>query len=363
MHAEGRSIRGNEVQICLLTRGLIGRGHSVHASCVAGSPLEAELVRLGAQTTGVRPRGDLDAVSLLRFARWLRRVRPDALLLTSWKRVTTAAAAAKLARVPRIVQRIGSTHPVPPGPRRTVLRHGVDLIWVNSRDLREHMLRSVPGLDPDRVVMVPNAVAVAGITPAGVRAGLGIAPDVRLVVGAGGLEPRKGFDVLLEAVALLPPDVHVAIAGEGKERGALEALASQSILADRVHLLGQRSDVPALMRAADAFALASRVESMPVVVLEAMAAGVPVVATEVSGARELLDARADRPAAGWVVPVGDAAALASALAAALEPGGDGARRGGEAERRVREEFTPERLTAAIEALLSGDRDEMPRRES
>lgn len=345
-------MRGNEVQICLVVRGLIGRGHAVHASCVAGSPLEAELARLGAHTTGVRPRGDLDPVSLLRFALWLGRIRPDALVLTSWKRVSTAAAAARLARVPRIVQRIGSTHPVPPGLRRTALRAWVDLLWVNSQDLREHMLRSVPGLDPGRVVVIPNGVAVREVAPAPVRAQLGLTPDARLVLGAGGLEPRKGFDLLLEAVAMLPPDVHVAIAGEGRERGALAAMASQSRLLGRVHLLGQRSDVPALLRAADAFALPSRVESMPVVVLEAMAAGLPVVATAVSGTREQLDARDDRPAAGWVVPIGDAAALAEALAAALDRAGEGGRRAEEAKRRVHEEFTPDRLTGAVEALLA-----------
>ena len=356
-------MRGNEVQICLAVRGLIGRGHCVHASCVAGSPLEAELARLGAHTTGIRPRGDLDPVSLLRFARWLRRVRPDALVLTSWKRVTTATAAARLARVPWIVQRVGSTHAVSPGLRRTALRRGIDVLWVNARDLGEHMIRSVPGLAPDRVIVVPNGVLVRDVVPAALRSELGLSADARLVLGVGGLEPRKGFDLLLEAVALLPPDVHVAIAGEGRERGAREGMASRSGLVGRVHLLGQRNDVPALMRAADAFALASRVEGMPVVVLEAMAAGVPVVATAVSGTREQLAARGDRPAAGWVVPIGDASALAAALRAALDPGGDGARRGEEAGRRVREEFTPERLTDAVEALLSGGRERLPRERS
>jgi glycosyltransferase involved in cell wall biosynthesis len=310
---------------------------------------------MGARTTGIRPRGDLDPVSLLRFANWLRRLAPDALVLTSWKRVATAAAAARLARVPMVVQRIGSTHPVPPGLRRTALRRGVDAVWVNSRDLREHMLRSVPGLEPDRVVVIPNGVVAVDVAPAALRSELGLSSQARLVLGAGGLEPRKGFDVLLAAVAMLPEDVHVAIAGGGRERGALEAMASQNGIVERVHLLGHRNDVSALMRAADAFALPSRNESMPVVVLEAMAAGVPIVATEVSGTREQLDAREDRPAAGWVVPIGDAAALAEAVMAALERGGDGGRRGEEAKRRVQEEFTPERLAGAVEALLSGGR--------
>jgi glycosyltransferase involved in cell wall biosynthesis len=97
------------------------------------------------------------------------------------------------------------------------------------------------------------------------------------------------------------------VAGDGPERTELEALASTSGLRGRVEFLGFRTDVPALLAGADAFVLPSAMEQQPLVLIEALGAGKPVVATDVGGVAEMV------PGAGLLVPPGDVPALAHAL--------------------------------------------------
>ena len=134
-----------------------------------------------------------------------------------------------------------------------------------------------------------------------------------VVLAVARLEAQKALDVLVDAAALLP-GVVVAVAGEGEERVALEARARRRGVADRVRFLGHRDDVPALLAAADVFALPSRHEGFPLAVLEAFAAGMPVVATAVEGT---LEAVADG-VTGLLVPPGDPAALAAAVRRVLD---------------------------------------------
>jgi glycosyltransferase involved in cell wall biosynthesis len=362
MHADGPSIRGSERQALLIAEGLRARGHEVVVSCRAGGPVQAELERAGVRTARVRPRGDADVLSLLAFAAWLRRERPDALLLTSWVRLFGASWAARLARTPRVVLRLGGEQRVPARGAsgwkyRRALRAGVDVVVVNSRELRERLLAQLPGFDPGRVRVVHNAVEPVRAEPAALRAEVGAIAGEALVLGVGGLERRKGFDVLVEALAAAPGGLRLAIAGSGPDREALRAQAERLGIGGRVHLLGQRSDVPALLAAADVFVLSSRSDSMANAMLEAMAAGTPVVATRVPGTEDALAPRDGRPAAGWIVPPGDAGALAAALAAVtadLRAGGGKARaHAREARWRLEHWFTRERMVGGYEAVLAG----------
>ncbi|MEI7445852.1 MAG: glycosyltransferase [Burkholderiales bacterium] len=115
------------------------------------------------------------------------------------------------------------------------------------------------------------------------------------------------------------PDLTLAIAGDGPLRPALEARAAEPDLRGRVHLLGVRDDLEDVYPAFDAFVLSSRSEGLPMALLEAMACGLPAIATAVGRVPEVL---AGLPAgAGTLVPPGDAAALAAALAAFEVPDG------------------------------------------
>jgi len=364
MHVDGSEFRGSERQALLIAAGLRARGHEVVVSCRAKGPVPDTFAAEGFRLTSARPRGDADLVSGLAFAGWLRRERPDAVLLTSWIRLFGASLAARAARVPRVVQRLGLMQTVPAsGPsrwkyRRALLRQ-VDLLVVNSPGLADRFHAQLPELPAERIRVVQNAVEAAPAPPAPLRRELGIGEDDVLLLAAGGLERRKGFDLLVQAVARLgDPGLHLAIAGSGPDEQALRALAAERGVSRRVHLLGQRADLPAVLAAADGFVLSSRGDSLANVMLEAMAAGLPVLATDVPGSRAALEARDGRPAAGWVVGAGEVGEMARGLEQAvrtLRRAPEEARaRGAEARWRAREWYGPERMVDGYEAALRGE---------
>ncbi len=170
-------------------------------------------------------------------------------------------------------------------------------------------------LPPDRLTVIPNGIDPSPIdrAPALDRASLGIPPTAHLALFVGRLTPQKGVDLLLDAaeqVIAARPDWHLAIAGAGPDQAALQARSDRSsLLTGHVHWLGQRSDIPSLLKAADLLVLPSLWEGMPNVVLEAMSAALPVVASAVEGTEDLVETGRT----GWLVPPGDRAALASAL--------------------------------------------------
>lgn len=351
-------MQGNERQIDLIARGLIARGHTVHIAARPHSPAWDLFTAAGAHMSAVRPRGTADIISAFRFARWLRRLRPDAILFTSWRRLWIAGLAARAARVPNTVMRFGGRHDIPTGWRgahyRQALLRFVDRIYANSTVVREHLLHELPGLEPARVHVIWNALEAGNAQPAAIRAELGMGA-VPLVAAVGGLVPLKGFDVLIEALARSGSDAHLVICGEGSEREALRALAVSLDMTERVHLPGRRDDVPAVLAAADAFVLSSRTEGFSVALLEAMRAGLPIVATDVGGVRDALDPQGDRGLAGWIVSPDDVEGLGGTLRDVLASldSPETRARAAEARRRVREDYTSDRMIDAIERILRG----------
>ena len=121
------------------------------------------------------------------------------------------------------------------------------------------------------------------------RSSLGLAGGASVVVAVGALEPRKRHAFMIRALTplLASGQIDLLIAGDGNERESLEKLAERREIADRVRLLGHVDDMPAVLAAADVLVHTSAVEGVPQVVLQALAAGKPVVATEMTGLREI----------------------------------------------------------------------------
>lgn len=170
----------------------------------------------------------------------------------------------------------------------------------------------------DKVVVIHNSIdwrKFADADPligATVRQTLHIPPIVPLIGAVGRLTPAKGFDILLQSFAEVHrqmPDAHLLLVGDGSLRPHLENLVSQMHLADRVIFTGTRKDVPHLLKTLDIFILSSQWEGLPNTILEAMAAGVPVVATTVGGVPEVIT----HPQNGWLIPPNNAAALTDAI--------------------------------------------------
>jgi glycosyltransferase involved in cell wall biosynthesis len=187
---------------------------------------------------------------------------------------------------------------------------GCDMLAANTLGLVAWIAGQ--GWPRDRLRHVPNFAAdLAGASPVAL-------PGPRRLLAMGRLHPNKDFPTLLRALALLPGDVHLSLAGEGPERAALEALATELGIAARVDFLGWRQDVGALLAGAEMLVVPSRIEPLGNVVLEGFAAARPVIATAADGPREVIGH--DRT--GLLVPIGDHQALADAIAGLL---GDPAR--------------------------------------
>lgn len=204
------------------------------------------------------------------------------------------------------------------GPLRYYCRYASDITVVEPTQV--DFFRTELSVPADRVHCVTNAVRLVARTPECVgrlRQKLGIAADVFAFFFVGRLTPIKDLGTLLDAFAALPPELsrrsRLYLVGEGTERGKLEAGRDALGLGDRVVFLGARNDVSEVLLAADAFVMSSISEGLPLVLLEAMAAGVPCVATAVGGIPGLFGR--DR---GLSVPAQDSAALASAMASVAE---------------------------------------------
>lgn len=223
----------------------------------------------------------------------------------------------------------------------------------------EDIARREWGLTAPRLVRVPNGVDTERFRPGSegrdqLRASLSI-PEQALVIGSvGHLRPVKRFGVLIRACARLPRDcsrtgVHLVILGDGPERTSLEREAARGAPPGGcVHLPGHREDLAPWYRAMDIFALSSSSEQHPLSLLEAMAAGLPVVATDVGDLRVTLGPEL----AGLLVPPqGDCeSALAAALETLLRSADERERLGAADRERVREAFSEESMLRAYRDL-------------
>jgi len=205
-----------------------------------------------------------------------------------------------------------------------------DRIVCVSEAIRDAVIRAFPR-HRDRIVFIPNGVAAADPPHRPRRRG---APLTAITVGS--LVPRKRLDTVLHAVASLPREdaVQVLVVGDGPQRSELERLASSLGLVRRVRFTGMVApeEVPRRLATADVFVLASESEGRPNALLEAMAAGLPVVATRIPGVRELVD----HGVTGFLFDVGDAAGLAAALGRLRDDPGLRARLGAAGRRRIAE---------------------------
>jgi len=223
------------------------------------------------------------------------------------------ALASWLAGVHHIITMHGSRYYARRFQRRAALRAAIALSGGTvavSTQLAEQMSHDL-FVRRSRIAMISNGARHASADGTPVRDELRLGAGDRLLVSVGNLYPVKGHVHLIDALALLAnrhPNLHLAICGRGDLEGALLSRAREHRLAN-VHLLGLRSDVAAVLAAADVFVLPSLSEGLPLALLEAMFAGCPIVASDVGEVAAALG----HGEAGALVPPGDPAALAASL--------------------------------------------------
>ena len=320
---------------------------SVVALSTAKLGLEDAFRATGVPVTLLPHSGKWSFATLWRLRRELARERPD--LVHTW--LFTAdlygRIAARLAGVPRVLSALRSVDAGKPWHYVAVdrlLRHVTDAYTVNA-GIVARVLQERDHVPPERIHVIYNGVEAESCSreeAARVRAAAGAADGVPLVGIVGRLAPEKGQEVFLDAaaeVARRAPAARFAVVGDGPLRGALERRAAQLGIRERVAFLGPVRPVAPVHAALDLLVVASHFEGCSNVILEAMAAGKPVVATSVGGNPELVAAGET----GALVPDSDPAAMAEAILATI---GDpaGARQLGQAgRRRFEERFTVGRM--------------------
>jgi glycosyltransferase involved in cell wall biosynthesis len=236
------------------------------------------------------------------------------------------------------------------GADRWVLRRFDGVICV-SASVRDRLAAS--GAKPDRIHLVPNGYQIgASIARSEARSSLAIAANGPLIGWVGRLSGEKGPDLFLEALATAHrPDMVGVMIGEGAAQAALERQAhSLGLDGRRLRFAGRRPDAAALMPAFDMLVLSSRTEGTPMALLEAMSAGVPVVAFGVGGIPQVLDQNC-----GWLVRPGDVAGLARAIGEVLSDPAEALRRAERARALVESEFGTARWIERIRQVYQAAR--------
>ena len=351
--ASGMGVGGAERIAVALARHRREQGDAVTVVAPAGA-LDGELASAGAgrRTFPERGRSRAGAVlSALAVARAVAAVRPDVVHAHNVKAAALAWAGTRL--VPRRPPVLATLHGIERGDDREAARllARADRVACVSPDLERRMRDA--GVAPERLLVVPNGVEPAPPLAPGrreaIREALGFAGRP-LVSSVGRLAAVKAHDRFLAGAAELArarSDVGFAVVGDGPERARLEALAARLGLDGRVCFTGTRADARELIAASTAVTFTSASEGLSLVALEALDAGVPVVAPDVSGMRELLGG-----GAGVLLADTEPSTVAGALAALLDD--DAARRamGAAGAELVRERYAPGRMLAAYDELYA-----------
>lgn len=332
---------GTEQQLVLLADGLQRQGIEIQvASLFAGGTRETELADAGIPCWIGNTAPSLNpwrfVTALLGFLRLVRRFRPDVVHTFLFHAYVTAGPIARLSRVPVVVAGRRSLGVFLEGRpfARCISRltlPAYDAFIANSHAVADDAIRR-EGLEPAKVFVVPNALSDGAPLSGRDRERPWSEPPVAICVG--NLIPYKGHRILIDSIAQLREDgvrLKLLLVGDGPERGYLEHVVAQ--LALDVDFLGMRRDVSDLLAHADIFVLPSLEEGMSNALMEAMAAGLPIVVTDVGGNRE---AAADTT---WICSAGSAKDLAEALAQALNDEQGSKDRGRRAQERAGELFS------------------------
>ena len=330
-------VGGPALHSILLSEGLSYQAGSRYDTTLLGGALEpgeasmhdvaeARGIRIRTITEmrrAVHPVRDLSAIR--QVFQILKKIKPHIVHTHTAKAGAIGRIAARMARVPLVLHTFhGHVFDGYFSKRKSqafvqverALAHSTNKILAISDKQREDLVFRYRIARPDKVKVVPLGLDLSTFRKLPGRAGvdglvrkqLNISASDKVIVTVGRLVPIKRFDLLISAfqrIKEIEPHAHLVIVGDGECRTALETQAASN---HKIHFLGLRRDLPAIYGDSDLMVLSSDNEGTPVAVIEALASGVPVVATDVGGVRDIL-----RPGMGTIVPAGRVQELSEAI--------------------------------------------------
>ena len=344
-----RELGGGERHVADLSNGLARRGHHVCAALIPSSPLLGELSVPRQNILELPMRNSLNVRSALKLARFARENQIEIIHAHVARDYPLAALVAKRAGgVPLVLTR----HVLFPLKKihRLTLRSVARIIAVSQAVADGLLAQGI--FSEDKIVLIHNGIVIdrfAGVRTARRQGGS------RLQVGTiGHLAPIKGQEDFIRAAAVVcaqRDDVDFIIAGEdksrtGEHRRSLEMLIDELGLEHRIQMVGWINDIAKLLPTFDLFVSPSRSEPFGLAIIEAMAAGVPVISTESEGAREIIESEKSCR----LVPIGDVEALAKAICELLDDPREREKLSGNARQVVSERFSLERMTDETEQV-------------
>lgn len=329
--------RGGQEQLFWLMRGMRGRGHQVWLACPESAPLAERANAISIPTLHFSQRFEFSPYACWRLLRIMIGRSFDVLHFNTPRAIFCGGLAGRICRVGSIVCSRRVNFPL--RSRLSRLKYNVllDRVLTVSASIRATLIRDgvrenlleliYEGVDLDWLDRLPAPHAVSGFERSVIR-----------VATVAALTPEKGHETILEAVRLLKPrfpNVRYLFVGEGPLRSTLESQAQEFQVSDQIHFLGFRTDSESLIKHCEIFCLPSHSEGLSSAILAAMAAGLPVIATETGGIPELVE----DGVTGILVPPRNPTRLGQALARLFEAETLRREMGQAGRRRVESEFT------------------------
>ena len=355
---------GAEQVVIRLATGLDRRRFQPIVCCLNDvGPFADQATRVGIEVIALNKRPGIDLVMLWRLIRLMKQQRVDIIHTHLWGANFWGRIAGRLAGVPVI---IAHEHGMQPWRSRwhflcdrwlAGLTHRI--LFASQEVMRTYLDRT--GMAASKCAVIPNGVSVSltGSDRAALRRRHGWSEQDRIIVSVGRLSPEKGYEDLLHAFARVitqMPQARLVLVGDGVERASLETLRTRAGLNGQVTFTGRQGDITSWLGAADLYVQPSRREGLPLAVLEAMAAGLPVIATRVGDLSQLITDGQE----GYLVPSADPEALATKLLDVLGHLDQQRPIIEAAKQLVQQRYSSEQMIQAIEAVYDKARDAIAR---
>ena len=354
---------GAEKQMVLLATGLARDEYEVSVCALtSGGPYQRILEDHGIAVEVIGKKWKADPAAYFRLRRHIRHLNPDIVHTWIFAANCYGRQAAFSLGVPNVIAGERCEDRWKSGMHLTVdrlLARRTRAIVVPSSGVRDFYVAH--GVSPDLFCIIPNGIRVAEARSPMSRDAflreLDLPENARVIGAVGRLWPQKRWKDAIWAAEVLStarPDVHLVIIGDGPQRWRLERYRDQVHLDGRVHLVGHRDDVPRLMQHFDCLWLTSAYEGLPNSILEAMANGLPVLATDIPGNRDVVS----HGETGFLIPLGNRAEFAQRTHELLEDATLRHHMGQAGRQRVLDHFTAdlmiERHQRLYESALSGE---------